>query len=124
MRLPIALSLAAIVLAALPAAAQDAPEADPLPEAMELPLRSSQLYAVPPRFAYPQAALREGLDGACMVSFTVDAAGVPQDIRADCSHPLFTAAARDGVAAMRLRIGGTIAPGGQFRLPVSFRIPL
>lgn len=137
MRLRQALAVAALAECAglaLPLAAQSAPGTPPEPpaqvpetdasEALELPLHSARIYAVPPRFAYPPAALRDDIEGRCMVHFTIDAAGVPQDIRPDCSHPLFTAPAREGVAAMRMIVGGDIAGGERFRLPVSFRIPL
>lgn len=90
--------------------------------AMELPLRSAERYAVSPQFIYPVGALRDGIEGRCVVSFTLDAAGVPQDIRPDCDHPIFNEPARAGVAATRLIVGGDVAPGNRFLLPVSFRV--
>lgn len=131
---PLQLSgLAALALAAsaLPGRAQDVPPSDMTPAAavataaaQELPLQGTRYYAQPPQFAYPVAALRAAIEGRCMIAFTIDAQGVPQDIQPDCDHPLFTAPAHEGAARLRMKVGGDVAPGKRFVLPVSFRIPL
>lgn len=120
------LTIASLVMLALPVAAQTSPAADDTgaPQAQVLPLRSAEVYAVPPQFDYPPAALRAEIEGRCMISFTIDAEGVPQDITPDCDHPLFTEPARSGVARVRMIVGGRFVAGEKFRLPVSFRIPL
>lgn len=87
-------------------------------------MRSARYYAVPPQFEYPIAALRDDIEGRCLIQFTIDAQGVPQEIQPGCDHPVFTAPVLSGMARVRMIVGGDIAAGGRFTLPVSFRIPL
>jgi hypothetical protein len=120
----LALALAAL---AMPTTAQEgpAPEATPAsPTAQELPMRSTRYYAVPPQFDYPVAALRYEIEGRCLIRFSIDAEGVPQDIQPDCDHPAFTAPVLAGMARVRMIVGEDVVPGARFLLPVSFRIPL
>lgn len=125
MRMLPVLALAAL---AAPATAQDMPasEAAPAspPPAEELPMQGTRYYAVPPQFEYPVAALRAGIEGRCNIRFTVDAEGVPQDVRPDCDHPAFTAPVLAGMARVRMIISEEVVAGERFILPVSFRIPL
>ncbi len=78
-------------------------------------------FRIAPEVEYPVEALRADIGGRCIVSFTVDAAGVPQDIIPDCTDPVFTAAARDAVAAARLDMRAGVKPCETLRLPLSFR---
>lgn len=80
------------------------------------------VFRIPPQAIYPSAALRAELRGRCIVTFTVDAEGVPQDIVPDCTDPVFTAAARDAIAAARLKTDAGITPGQTIRLPLRFAI--
>ncbi len=79
-------------------------------------------FRVPPQPIYPLDALRADLRGRCIVTFTVDADGVPQDIVPDCTDPVFTAAARDAVAAARLKMDADVKAGATLRLPLRFAI--
>lgn len=124
MRMLPVLALAAL---ATPAAAQDVPATGAAPASapeQELPLQSTRYYSVPPQFEYPVAALRADIEGRCLIRFTIDAEGAPQDIQPDCDHPVFTAPVLAGMARVRMIVGGDIVAGGRFLLPVSFRIPL
>lgn len=78
-------------------------------------------FLIPPRPEYPDEALRSDLSGRCIITFTVGADGAPQDIVPDCTDPVFTAAARDAVAAARVRMDGEIKPGAVLRLPLRFQ---
>lgn len=107
------------IIAAL--AVSGSPQAPAAPPE-DLPLHGEALYAVPPQFDYPVAALREAIEGRCTISFIIDAAGVPQDILPICTHAIFVEPARRAVAATQLRMGGGIVAGRRFRMPVSFRL--
>jgi len=78
-------------------------------------------FLIPPQAEYPVEALRNDLSGRCMITFTVGADGAPQDIVPDCTDPVFTAAARNAVAAARVRMDGEIKPGAVLRLPLRFQ---
>lgn len=126
MRTILALILAVSSASALSETAQTPPVSESEEQRLptELPLRGAQIYSVPPKFEYPVAALRADIDGNCYVSFTIDAAGIPQDIQPNCDNPVFNEPVRVGVAATRLIVGDTRKAGDRFRLPVHFRIPL
>jgi protein TonB len=80
-------------------------------------------YLVPPRPAYPVEALRDGIEGRCHVTLTVDAEGIPQDVTASCTHPVFDSAAIAAARAMRFNMAaGLVKPGEKLILPLDFRI--
>ena len=79
-------------------------------------------FRIPPQVEYPIEALRNDIRGRCIVTFSVDAEGVPQDIAPDCTDPVFTIPARNAVAAARLNMDAGITPGDVLRLPLRFAI--
>ena len=100
----------------LPPSAPDVP----LPEgAVKLTARS-KVFLVPPRAAFPDAALLDELQGRCKVIFTVDAAGVPQHIRPYCTDEMFVTAVFAAVASARLDMSGDIDPGDVLMVPFAF----
>lgn len=52
----------------------------------------------PPVPTYPAAAIAAGKSGSCAVTFNVTPEGQPEDVRADCTDPVFVKSAE---AAMR-----------------------
>ena len=70
---------------------------------------------IPPQAVYPNEALRAEIRGRCIVSFTVDAEGVPRDIVPDCTVRVFTAAAR-------LKMDADVGSGDTLGLPLRFEI--
>lgn len=121
------LPVIALAALAVPATAQEVPasEAAPAsPPAEELPMHGTRYYAVPPKFEYPFAALQAEIEGRCLIRFTVDAEGVPQDIEPDCDNPVFVAPVLAGMARVRMIISEKVVAGDFYVLPVSFRIPL
>lgn len=86
------------------------------------PPTSGTIFRVRPVIRFPTAALQEEIEGRCTVRFTVDAEGVPQDIVPDCTAPVFDEAAREAVAATRIRMELGIAAGQKMALPLDFRI--
>ncbi len=108
-------------LAAEPPAALAVDSPPPPSDVPEPPVAAPPGFRVPPRPVYPVEALRNDIGGRCMVSFTVNAEGVPQNIVPDCDHPVFTAPARDAVAAARLDMGAEVQAGDVFRLPLRFQ---
>lgn len=107
--------------AAQPAAATPAPQGVPEPPA-PLSAPAPSRFRIPPQPVYPVEALRADIRGRCIVTFTVDAKGVPQNIVTDCTDPVFAAAARDAAAAARLNMDAGAKPGEVFRLPLRFAI--
>lgn len=89
--------------------------------AAEQPVLPVPRFRIPPQVNYPVEALRNDMGGRCIVTFTVGAGGAPQDIVPDCTNPVFTAAARDAVAAARLDMRVGVKPGDTLRLPLRFQ---
>ncbi|MDT8280877.1 MAG: energy transducer TonB [Erythrobacter sp.] len=118
----IASALAGPPIAEPPAAAEPPADSPDQAQGILLPIQGASLYSVAPLVEYPSAALRYGIEGRCMVALTLDQDGVPQDIRPDCTHPIFREAARKGVAMARIKIGSGIEAGGRFRIPMSFHL--
>jgi hypothetical protein len=92
----------------------------PLPEGTAEITARSKLFLVPPRAAFPDAALRDELQGRCKVIFTVDGEGVPQGIRPYCSNDMFVPSVVAAVTFARLDMSGDIKPGDVLALPFAF----
>jgi TonB family protein len=84
--------------------------------------QAAPAFRVPPQPIYPIEALRNGIEGRCEVRFTVDAQGVPQNVTARCTHPVFEAPARQAMLAVRLDMSSGIAAGASFLLPLGFQL--
>jgi len=52
----------------------------------------------PPVVSYPRRAMEKGIEGSCDVRFDVTLKGIPYNIQADCTDPVFEAAAERAIS--------------------------
>ncbi|MEM9670147.1 MAG: caspase family protein [Pseudomonadota bacterium] len=63
---------------------------DPAEQGTSKPVPVDKIeFQIAPQPGYPSRALREEIEGTCLVRFNVDVLGQPYDIQADCSEDLF-----------------------------------
>ncbi len=106
-----------------PAAAEsvvgDGPMTDQLPE---IP-RIKGIATEPPRPAYPEQALALDIEGACDMSFGLSPAGIPFDITAACTDPVFEQESIRAVSRAKFepqKVGGKAVMTDNMSYPLEF----
>lgn len=91
-----------------PVAMADSAKNQPAP--FEISVKSALTPVAHAEFRYPYSAARQGLDGTCDVSFSVDAAGRPRSVTIlSCSSEAFRSAAKSVVEGLKFsRTGASI----------------